>query len=246
MTRRAIRPGSLPVRRVQRHPQAELSDQDWPVTIPAVAQLLRDGLDLAPVTVLVGENGTGKSTLVEAIALAYGLSPEGGSTGAMHSSRPSESPLHEGLHLARGLGATRWGFFLRAETMHGFYTYLEANPGRSRQDPAFHEISHGESFLAVLRSRFSSPGFYVLDEPESALSFSACLGLIGLLNDLVEAGTSQVLMATHSPIVAALPGATILQFDAEGFHETEWEDLELVQHYRSFLAEPMRYLRHVL
>src|SRR3954449_11353194 len=188
MTRRGIRPGSLPVRRVQRHPQAELSDQDWPVTIPAVAQLLRDGLDLAPVTVLVGENGTGKSTLVEAIALAYGLSPEGGSTGAMHSSRPSESPLHEGLHLARGLGATRWGFFLRAETMHGFYTYLEANPGQSRQDPAFHEISHGESFLAVLRSRFSSPGFYVLDEPESALSFSACLGLIGLLNDLVEAG----------------------------------------------------------
>jgi predicted ATPase len=244
MKRRTIRPGSLPVRRIERHREAEMSDQDWPATIPAIGQVLREGLDLAPITVLVGENGSGKSTLVEGVAQAYGLSPEGGSTGAMHSTRPTESPLHGNLQLSRATGASRWGFFLRAETMHGFYTYLEENPGGP--DPELHEVSHGESFLALLRDRFIGPGFYVLDEPESALSFSACLGLIGLLHDLVQEGTSQVLMATHSPVVAAIPGARILQFDGEGFHETAWEDLELVQHYRRFLAEPMRYLRHVL
>src|SRR4051812_15941457 len=110
--------------------------------------------------------------------------------------------------------------------MHGLYTYLES----VGYGNGLHEISHGESFLEVLRSRFDGPGFYLLDEPESALSFSACLGLVGLLHDLVEERTSQVLLATHSPVVAAIPGARILQFDGDGFHETAWEDLELVQH----------------
>jgi predicted ATPase len=244
MKRRAPRSGALHVRRVERHPLSELDDDAWPATIPAVTQLLRDGLDLAPVTVLVGENGSGKSTVIEAIAGAYGMSPEGGSTMAQHSTRPTESPLSDNLQLSREGGASHWGFFLRAETMHGFYTYLENHPGGS--DPRFHEISHGESFLALLAARFNGPGFYLLDEPESALSFSACLGLIGVLHDLVEAGTSQVLLATHSPVVAAIPGARILQFDGEGFHQTSWEELELVQHYRRFLDEPMRYLRHIV
>jgi predicted ATPase len=244
MKRRVARPGALPIRRIERHPQADLTDE-WPATIPAIAQLLREGLDLSPVTVLVGENGTGKSTLVEAIAQAYGMAPEGGSINALHSTRPTESTLHENLQLSRAGGASRWGFFLRAETMHGLYTYLE-DIGGGANDPVFHELSHGESFLAMLRSRFNSPGLYVLDEPESALSFSACLGLIGLLHDLVQQGTSQVVLATHSPVVAAIPGARILQFDDEGFQEISWADLELVQHYRTFLAEPMRYLRHVI
>ena len=244
MKRPVPRPGALQIRRIERHPQADLPDDQWPATIPAIAQLLREGLDLTAVTVLVGENGSGKSTLVEAVAQAYGLSGEGGSINARHSTRPTESPLPDSLQLSRSGGAARWGFFLRAETMHGLYTYLENLD--ERRDPTFHEVSHGESFLAMLQARFDSPGLYLLDEPESALSFSACLGLIGLLTDLVREGTSQVLLATHSPIVAAIPGARILQFDDHGFHETAWEDLELVQHYRRFLAEPMRYLRHVI
>jgi predicted ATPase len=234
----------LQVRRVERLPGDELPDDEWPATVPAVAQLLREGLDLAPVTVLVGENGSGKSTVVEAIAQAYGFSGEGGSVNARHSTRVSESGLHNHLRLTRSPGAGRWGFFLRAETMHGLYTYLE-NLDDS-PDPTFHEVSHGESFLAVLRSKFHSAGFYLLDEPESALSFSACLGLVGLLHDLAAEGTSQILLATHSPVVASIPGARILQFDGEGYHETAWEDLELVQHYRSFLAAPGRYLRHLI
>lgn len=242
--RRTVRPGELPIRRVTGEPDSALADDEWPVTIPAIAQLLREGLDLSPVTVLIGENGSGKSTMVEGIAGAYGLSPEGGSTWARHSTRSTESPLNTILRLCRGTGSSRWGFFLRAETMHGLYTYLENLAGSN--DPVFHEFSHGESFLEVLHSRFTGPGLYVLDEPESALSFSGCLALVGVLHELVEEGTSQVLLATHSPVVAAIPGARILQLDDAGFHETGWEDLELVQHYRSFLQEPMRYLRHVI
>ena len=111
----------------------------WPTSIPAVAQVLQEGIDLAPgVTFLVGENGSGKSTLVEGVAIAYGLSPEGGSRNAMHSTRPTESPLSDWLRLQRGVGASRWGFFLRAETMHSFYTYLEANPSMTMPDVPFH------------------------------------------------------------------------------------------------------------
>src|SRR4051794_13014968 len=141
---------SQPVRRVAAAEGIRPSGR-WPHTIPAVRQLLTDGLDLSPgVTFLVGENGTGKSTLVEAIAVAFGLSPEGGSTGARLSTRATESPLAADLLLSRGAGAKRAGFFLRAETMHGFYTYLEQNPGPRANEPVFHEMSHGESFLSLI------------------------------------------------------------------------------------------------
>jgi predicted ATPase len=236
----------LPLRRVERAPEAAADETGWPGALPAVSQQLRDGLDLGPATVVVGDNGTGKSTLVEAIAMAYGLNAEGGSTHARHGTRASESPLAGWLSLEREAGASRWGYFLRAETMHGLYTYLETNPAHGGREARFHEMSHGESFLEVLRSRFDGSGFYVLDEPESALSFSGCLGLVGLLHDLMELGSAQILLATHSPVVAALPGAQILGLDDAGWHESTWEDLGLVDHHRRFLAGPERYLRHVL
>jgi predicted ATPase len=176
----------LPVRRVRRSLDATLDDATWPATIPAVGQVLRDGLDLGRATVLVGENGSGKSTLVEGIALAFGLSPEGGSTGARHTTRASESALHASLTLERGPGGSRWGYFLRAETMHGLFTYLETNPGRGR-DPALHELSHGESFLAMLQTgRFAADGFFVMDEPEAGLSFTAQLDEGGIRETMWE------------------------------------------------------------
>jgi len=234
----------LPVRRVERSLHAFLPSGQWPATVPAVAQLLDEGLDLGAATVLVGENGTGKSTIVEGVAMAFGLNAEGGSTHARHSTRSSESPLHTALHLVRGTGAGRWGYFLRAETMHGLYTYLEDNPAPN--EAPLHQLSHGESFLEVLRSRFDGPGLYVLDEPESALSFSGCLALVGLLHELAQTGTAQVLLVTHSPVVAAIPDARILELDADGWHETAWAQLQVVEHSRRFLDEPMRYLRHVM
>lgn len=198
------------------------------------------------VTFLVGENGSGKSTVLEGIAIAYGFSPEGGSASARHSTRPSESALSSWLRVQRGLGGSRWGFFLRAETMHSFYTYLEENPtARPGSEPVFHEMSHGESFLSILDTRFDSPGFYCLDEPEAALSFTSTLSLIATLSRIVEDG-GQVLCATHSPVLAAMPGARILELGEWGMRATAWEDLELVQHWRSYLDSPGRYLRHLL
>jgi predicted ATPase len=238
-----------PVVRVEADPERPLPAGEWPADIPAVAQLLRDGIDLPKgVTFLVGENGSGKSTLVEGVAMAYGLGREGGGTGSRHGTRSSESPLSRTLRLQRGLGAGRWGFFLRAETMHGFYTYLEDNPGSTkdvyRQDPAFHEMSHGESFLSVIARRFDSPGFYCLDEPEAALSFTSTLSLMDSLLSLTAEG-GQVLCATHSPVLAALPGATLLEVGDWGYRETAWEELELVWHWRRFLDSPGAYLRHL-
>jgi predicted ATPase len=234
-----------PVRRVAAAEGIRMSGR-WPHTIPAVRQLLAEGLDLDPgVTFLVGENGAGKSTLVEAIAVAFGLSPEGGSTGARLTTRATESSLADDLLLTRGVGAKRAGFFLRAETMHGFYTYLEQNPSSFREDPVFHEMSHGESFLNLISDRFSRPGFYCLDEPESALSFSSSLAVIGVLNRLAEGG-SQVLCATHSPVIAGLPGATILEIGEWGIRRTTWEELELVQNWKAYLQAPERYLRHII
>jgi predicted ATPase len=214
------------------------------MTVPAVRQLVTEGLQLDPgVTLLVGENGSGKSTIVEAIAMAYGLSPEGGTRNAHLSSRPTESPLSGALTLQRGVGTGRWGFFLRAETMHGWYTHHEQFA--TQRDPRFHEMSHGESFLAVLASRFDSPGFYCLDEPEAALSFSSTLALMATLQRIAD-DKGQVLCATHSPVLAALPGATILEAGAWGLRRTTWDELELVQHWRAYLEAPGRYLRHVL
>lgn len=216
------------------------------MTLPPVRQLIEDGLDLDRVTILVGENGSGKSTLVEAIAMAYGLSPEGGSTGAMHSTRATESEMWKSLLLERGAGMRKWGYFLRAETMHGLYSYIEDHPGKE-PDPEFHRLSHGESFMAMLATnRFINGGFFVLDEPEAGLSFITQLTLLGQLAELGRDQRSQVLIATHSPVIARLPGARLLQLDERGISNVDWDELAVVDHYRSFLESPERYLHHLL
>ncbi|MEV8215265.1 AAA family ATPase [Leifsonia sp. NPDC077715] len=237
-----------PVRRILPDPDAVIDRAAWPATVPAVAQLLRDGLELPRgVTFLVGENGSGKSTVIEGIATAYGMPPEGGSTNGSHVTRPSESPLGGWLRIERSLGTPRWGFFLRAETMHGYYTYLESLP--QSPDTHLHQLSHGESFNDLLANKLNHPahvtGFACLDEPEAALSFGSTLKWLAELNEMAARGT-QVLCATHSPVLAALPGAHILELGEWGMRETAWEDLEIVMHWRSFLDAPERYFRHLL
>lgn len=233
-----------PVRRVERDPAAGWDEQAWWARIPAVRELLDAGLDLpAGVTFLVGENGSGKSTLVEALAQAYGLNPEGGSRGAMHRTRPTESPLGEVLRLVRTPGRRGDAYFLRAETTHGLYTYLEGL--HSSPDRDLHERSHGEGFLALLERKFSRPGFYLLDEPEAALSFTSTLSLMSRLAALADAG-GQIVAATHSPVLTALPGATVLELGDHGIRATEWSELGIVEHFRAFLDRPDRYLRRLL
>ncbi|MDQ1104282.1 putative ATPase [Nocardioides zeae] len=225
--------------------ERRLPQQQWPMTVPAVAQVVREGFEPAPgVTFLVGENGSGKSTVVEGLAEAYGLPVEGGSRNGGQETRRSESRLGWALEVQRGIGSGRWGFFLRAETMHSWYTFVEQTGG-NRRDPVFHELSHGESFLEVARNRIDGPGFYCLDEPEAALSFSASLALVGHLHAIAAEG-GQVVCATHSPVLASLPGARILEVGPWGLRETSWEELELVQHWRRFMDAPGRYLRHVV
>lgn len=233
----------LPVSALSRDPHSpvEPDERAWPWRIPAVRQLLAQRTELDRLTVIVGENGSGKSTIVEAIAQGFGLSPEGGSTNARHGTRPTESDLVHALHLQRGIGAARWGYFLRAETMHGLYTYLE-DVGL----PGLHELSHGESFIEVLQTRFHDPGLYVLDEPESALSFTGCLALVDLLHGIAADPTRQAIVATHSPIIAATPGATILELGEWGLRSTVWEELELVQNWRDFMNDPSMHLRYLL
>ena len=215
--------------------------------VPAVAQLAGSGLALPKgVTFVVGENGSGKSTIVEAVAMAYGLSPEGGSTGSRHRTRATESPLADALVLRRGLGASRWGFFLRAETMHGWYSYLEANPQTSGRvpEPRFHELSHGESFLAVLETRFESPGFYCLDEPEAALSFQSTLGL----SRSSSGSRPPVARCCAPPTPPCWPRsrAPTSSRPARGAcARPPGSDLDLVGHWRRFLDAPERYLRHL-
>lgn len=238
------RGATRPVRRVERDPGAEWDAGAWWASIPAVRTVLDAGLDLpAGVTFLVGENGSGKSTLIEALAEAYGLNPEGGSRGAMHRTRNTESPLGGVLRLVRTPGRRTDAYFLRAETAHGLYTYLEGLGGPLDGD--LHERSHGEGFLAMLEHKFARPGFYLLDEPEAALSFTSTLSLMSRLASLAGAG-AQIVVATHSPVLTALPRATVLELGEHGIRTVTWSDLAVVDHFRSFLQRPDRYLHHLI
>ena len=233
-----------PVRRVESTGEP-FDRQAWWARIPAIRAVLADGVDFrAGVTFLVGENGCGKSTLIEGLAVAYGLNAEGGSRSARHSTRVTESPLGDRLRLVRSPGRRAHAYFLRAETMHGLYSYLEKLPDSPDHD--LHERSHGEGFLAVLERKFAGAGFYLMDEPESALSFTSTLSLLGRLHELARRG-AQVIVATHSPLLVTLPGAHLIALDQHGLRYVDsWRDLDIVSHWRAYLDDPDRYLRHLL
>jgi predicted ATPase len=225
-------------------PELLADESSWPASVPAVAQVLRDGFELpAGLTLLMGENGSGKSTVVEMLAEACGMNPQGGSGQArLFRTRDSEPGIGSKLTVVRGT-RPRWSYFLRADTMHTLYSYLEENPGRNHEP--FHEMSHGEGFLQILRTRVNEHGFYLMDEPDAPLSFTASLGLAALLHDLA-AGGSQLLVASHSPILAALPGVNLLELGPWGIRPATWDDLGLVVSWRQFLISPESYFRHLI
>jgi predicted ATPase len=220
---------------------------DWevhPFTVPVVRAFDRLSFD-QPVTFLVGENGSGKSTLLEAIAIAWGLNAEGGSRDLRFATRESHSDLYKYLRLARGLHRAGDQFFLRAESFYNLASTVEDLGGTRYGNISLHEQSHGESFLALITNRFNGSGFYVLDEPEAALSPARQLALLALMNDLVSDG-AQFLIATHSPILMAYPHATIFQMSEDGPYEIAYRDTEHFSITRRFLNDPEAMLEIVL
>jgi predicted ATPase len=221
---------------------------EFPWTLPAVAALTK-GLTLNPaVTYLIGENGSGKSTLIEALAIAAGLNPEGGSRNFSYATRPSHSGLGQALRLIRNARRPKTDFFLRAESFFTAATYLESLPERPLKaygGKSLHEQSHGESFLALILNRFGPDGLYFLDEPEAALSAQNCLTCLRRMHELVEEG-SQFVVATHSPILLAYPGATIYECNDEGLRQIEFEEAESVRLTRGFLETRERFLERLL
>jgi predicted ATPase len=236
----------LPLRRVT--VRDDVPDPDaWYWGLPAVAQLRADGLPLASVTVLVGENGSGKSTLVEAIAHGWraGLTAQVNHWGPTPSAE--DAALWRDLRLAGNWPRPQGGVWLRGEAMHGLFAGIDsaAVELRAFDGVPLNHRSHGEGFLALLESRTTERGLWILDEPESALSFRSSLRLLALLAGVAETG-SQVLLATHSPVLAALPGALIYELDADGFTPREWGELDLVQDWQAFFDDPRRLLSYLL
>ena len=220
-----------------------------PFDVPVVRWLRRSRrLSIPPgVTFLVGENGSGKSTLVEAVAVAARLNAEGGSRNFRFATRSSESSL--GQHLVLGWGTTkpRTDFFLRAESFYNVATEVERlSLQQSYGGGSPHDRSHGESFLDLALHRFGPNGLYLLDEPEAALSVRGCLTLLARLAELV-AENCQMLIATHSPVLLALPGATILEIDDDGsIVRVPYDEALPVRLTREFLADPQRLMRILL
>lgn len=198
------------------------------------------------VTFIVGENGSGKSTLIEAIATAYGLNPEGGSRDHRYSTQATHSSLHAHVRLVKSTRRAKDAFFLRAESFYTFSTFADAVGSRSRMGGhALHELSHGQSFTALIENRFEGNGLYILDEPEAALSPNRQLGFLSRLHELVGQ-KSQFIIATHSPIILAYPDATIYELSPSGLLPTAYDDLEHVQVTRNFLNRTQMFLDTLL
>ena len=215
----------------------------YPFAIPAVARLHQLPLD-PQVTILVGENGSGKSTLIEAIALAARFGPEGGTRNIHVATQSSESELHQHLMLVRGARREKSGFFLRAESLFNVATRVDDLGLGEYGWESLHQKSHGEAFLWLLQNRFRPNGLYILDEPEAALSPKRQLAALAIMHDLVEHG-SQFIMATHSPILMAYPGALIYRLDGDGLAPTRFEETEHYTVTRSFLLRPESFLKHL-
>ncbi len=215
---------------------------------------LKDGVIpiTSPVTFFVGENGSGKSTLLEAVALAAGLNPEGGSKNFRFSTRDSHSDLWQYLRLSKRADK-RWkdSYFLRAESFFNVATHIEEldeGPTFDNWDiidayggKSLHEQSHGESFFALMVNRFGGEGLYILDEPEAALSPARQIAMLYLIRELTDKG-AQFLISTHSPILTACPGAIIWELGENGMRNVRWEETENYILTNRFLKDPEYFL----
>ncbi len=221
-------------------------------SIPAVRFVEENGLSFdKPVTFLIGENGMGKSTLIEAVAIAAGFNPEGGTKNFSFNTNDSHSDLHSYLTITRKAYA-RDGFFLRAESFYNLASNIdELDKGwgsrrliDSYGGKSLHAQSHGESFLALVKNRFSGEGLYLMDEPEAALSPARLMQLLIRIHDLVE-DDSQFIISTHSPILMSYPDADILELNEKGIRRTTYKETDHYMITKNFIEKPERMYRHL-
>lgn len=230
--------------------------RDYVSTLPVVRHLAKMG-ELRfnkPVTFIVGENGVGKSTLVEALAVAMGFNAEGGTKNFQFSTENTHSSLWQYISVVKGMKYPKDGFFLRAESFYNVATNIDEMdriPGfgppiiDSYGGVSLHEQSHGESFMALVENRFGGNGIYILDEPEAALSPMRVMTLMARINELVKKN-SQFIISTHSPMLMTFPGAEIYEITAGGISSVRYEETEHFQTMKNFLDAPERSLKYLL
>lgn len=231
----------------------ECRDDGYPFSIPAI-RALESGIALHPkVTYFVGENGMGKSTLLEGLADKWGFSKESGNRSKSHGLRDYDTELAPAMTLMKTRDRPMDGFFLRAESFYNFATQMDdlekepfcANGYFSYGGKSLHEQSHGESFFSLFTNRFDGHGLYLLDEPEAALSPTRQMAFLVRLHDLVE-DFSQFVIATHSPIVLAYPDSIIYEFTEDGIARVDYEETQAYRVTQRFLREPREMVRRLL
>lgn len=241
------------IRKVSLHRENVPSFHSYPFHIPSIRSLTN--LSFHPdVTFIVGENGMGKSTLLEAIAMAIGFNPEGGTLNFSFSTYDSYSNLDKYLRIVRGVDRPKDGFFLRAESFYNVATNIE----EMDQEPSFgprvidsfggkslHEQSHGEAFFSTFMNRFRGKGIYILDEPEAALSPLRQLSMLSRIHELVN-DDSQFIIATHSPILMAYPSSSLIELTEEGLEESSLEETSHYQMMKQFFDDRERMIHHLL
>ncbi|OAS85625.1 MULTISPECIES: AAA family ATPase [Metabacillus] len=226
----------------------------YPFTLPSIKSL--NELSLHPnVTFIIGENGMGKSTLLEAIAISIGFNPEGGSLNFNFTTYDSHSNLENYLSITKGVTKPKDGFFLRAESFYNVASNIEELDNDPESDGpriidsfggvSLHEQSHGEAFFATFTNRFRGNGIYILDEPEAALSPLRQLSMLTRINDLVNEN-SQFIIATHSPIIMSYPKAKILELTESGINESRLEDTNHYSIMKQFFDDRERLIHHLL
>lgn len=227
------------------------SNTKYPFNLPSVEFLTK--LKFHPkVTFIVGENGSGKSTLLEAIAVAYGFNPEGGTKNFNFTTASTHSTLHDHIKITRGVKKPKDGFFLRAESFYNVATNideLDKEIGGPRIIDSYggkslHSQSHGESFMALLLNRFGGNGLYILDEPEAALSPTRQMTMLSRIHQLVD-NDSQFIIATHSPILMSYPEATIYSID-DAYKKKKYEETDHYQITKEFLNNTDKMLNILL
>ena len=233
----------------------EIPSDNYLKRLPIISNLKKIGeLELTkPVTIFVGENGVGKSTLIEGLAVAMGFNAEGGSVNFSFSTKESHSNLHEYITVSRGWRKQKDGFFLRAESFYNVASNiddLDNGPGGlpiilSYGGLSLHEQSHGESFMALVENRFSGNGLYILDEPEAALSPMRLMELICYIKNLVD-NNSQFIISTHSPILMTFPDAEVIEITQEEIKSVDYKETEHFLITKRFMDSPEQMIKNLL